>query len=220
MLPPRDNHSQYFNIFHSPFFQCLIVYMYVFVKVEPLHKYRYRYRCSYIFTLHYRVTISPLTLYSLQTSSLGQNLASHGRFIFDLTILFLLVLLLTVINRASVASLHENPFPHFCLSPLCRFLRENYMLRSSHASSDALPKSLTESLYPSTPSPAVPKPVYLTINSPVVSCIIYPIFKLLLFFFKRFYFFLFLPKAPGTQLYTLHCGSFQLWHVGRCLSVV
>ena len=41
---------------------------------------------------------------------------------------------------------------------------------------------------------------------------------LFLFFFKDFFSFFF-PKPPGTQLYILSCGSFQLWHVGHRLSV-
>ena len=40
------------------------------------------------------------------------------------------------------------------------------------------------------------------------------------FFFKILFFSFFSPKLPGTQLYILSCGSFQLWHVGRCLSMV
>ena len=41
------------------------------------------------------------------------------------------------------------------------------------------------------------------------------------FFFKDFIYFLFflLPKAPQYIAVCSSCGSFQLWRVGRCLSV-
>ena len=46
------------------------------------------------------------------------------------------------------------------------------------------------------------------------------IFYFCFFFFKDFIFYFFSPKPPSTQLYILCCGSFQLWHAGRCLSMV
>ena len=39
------------------------------------------------------------------------------------------------------------------------------------------------------------------------------------YFSLRFYFSFFSPKPPGTQLCSFSCGSFQLWHVGRHLSM-
>ena len=39
------------------------------------------------------------------------------------------------------------------------------------------------------------------------------------FCFKDFIFLFFSPEPPGTQLYIFSCGSFLLWHVGRCLSM-
>ena len=39
------------------------------------------------------------------------------------------------------------------------------------------------------------------------------------FFVLRFYFFLFLPKAPWYTVVYSSCRSFWLWHVGRRLSM-
>ena len=46
----------------------------------------------------------------------------------------------------------------------------------------------------------------------------YSLLLLLLLFFKIL-FFLFLPKPPSIYLCIFSCGSFQLWHVGRHLSM-